>query len=513
MNACTKDTHILETNLYCNTCKYSICAKCIRNHKMHDIVDSDSVYEESLEDAGKYQEKLKEILMNRKTDIESCETSMQEITALYEKLKREIDIMFREYVDMIHFRQIETKRELQSLYDDILEHHMMQLSKLENDSISIDSSLLQIKQLSDGTLEDKSSFVQKFSNLKISNTVSEKSEIDNAIYSLPVKINRKEVQQHSEKFQYLKIMDTLVKPIPIQPIVDININGNGNDKPPKYMYSTDILSLEIWDLNNNKSIVIKLPQTTFSVGRYLITQNQISTPDCIYLFGRSHGMRLDLKKEIYQWEQIDYGGKVLPEYTSTIYHPTRKAIYIIGGLTGGGNLPEKRIFKYFVDLDQLVEINCTLIQPTQCPSLSFVDHYIYIIGGSTLINRDIQKFDTIENRICLVTNMDISSPFSACVVYNAVYMHASKDNSFHRLFNNQIYTLPSPPIIVKNMALSRLYHDNDEGCIYLLNAYSGDRLYKFDLPKSQWSIAIPKLSNKVISYDNIMFSNFCNKIK
>ncbi|KYQ93969.1 hypothetical protein DLAC_04860 [Tieghemostelium lacteum] len=140
MTSCTVERHIKSQDLFCIDCVVTLCSKCLSGHKLHDTIDIDDFYDEIKhhKDDNKNIAQLLKELEQEKTNQQN--NYHKEVEIQYEKQINLIDKKFRELHDLLHFRQVDIKRELKSQYDDNSEKYAILLSQLDYQILQLSTS-------------------------------------------------------------------------------------------------------------------------------------------------------------------------------------------------------------------------------------------------------------------------------------------------------------------------------------------------------------------------------------
>ncbi|KYQ88643.1 hypothetical protein DLAC_10818 [Tieghemostelium lacteum] len=505
---CTIENHVEIVNMYCNDCKVSICIRCMKDHRKHDMIDNDTLYNEQIAKANNAIKSIATQVGSLKMKFEKNEQSFMMVKSRYEESKAKIESVSRDLIDVI--LKLELQRELDSHFNDVSDNQSNIQKNIESDIQLLQkmSSDIQVKETVPNNME-MVEYIHSFNSYLDKQAIDKKKITDNINddidYSLSIPFfNDSASIDTSNHIQLLHLCDN------------------------NYMYILKgIDCLEIYDLNRNASKSINIPP--------IFIENQFqclhTVNNCIYVFTKTSIYVLntisdELKWEIHSQPKSNY--IVGPLFA--IFNGIDK-FYIVASSTGyvwTFDTNTKKVYQ-LADFMQTA-YHCSLfLAPDK--SIIIINHpnqhstsSIYKIVNNSISNlyNNNNNNNNYNNLKMAIGNSNHFSHYHYPSKINSINCHV--DNYFYslneNLFTKTLYDpvannysgieipLSKPPLKVNPITQqSRILYKGNQNLIYLFEN-KNPNMYIYNILQNTWSQY--KLHSELSLPSLIFFSKSCN---
>ncbi|KYQ91625.1 hypothetical protein DLAC_07397 [Tieghemostelium lacteum] len=158
--------HLKTPDVYCKTCSVILCPKCVQPHQKHINISTDKLYSEITNNSGDIQ-RLSSMIKDKENEkILIQETYKKEIKEVHDKEIENISKFFRDLHDLLHFKEVEIKRELNSYQDENSETLVINITKLDQDIQISNEFMRDLNSHKDQPNADKLQLIQHYCQME-----------------------------------------------------------------------------------------------------------------------------------------------------------------------------------------------------------------------------------------------------------------------------------------------------------------------------------------------------------
>ncbi|KYR01351.1 hypothetical protein DLAC_01939, partial [Tieghemostelium lacteum] len=498
---CQDPSHSKLANQYCTQCNLTICQHCQKKHSNdseHQLVTYEESYDLVYQDSKDYINLLLEQLRDTLSQKTLREQVFKDtISDYYDSQLETITNHFREIHDLLHFREVELKRELKSYHDENVEIQTTILSKLDHDMEQTNHKIRDIQHIQ-SQQHDKPAFVKLFTDKYINSkelkrdfpvdtaaaaTTTATANINNMITSGDIEFRKfSSMSELSTKNIHNNILALKLLKIKNKKVIDHLIRFNWNRGVERINFKTnesEILLDENAQGNPNKPNGGYIFQSDLNRG-------------ILFIFDENTYYRLDTRVKNPEWKIGDIPVNSMRCYCPSSVYDGKDYIYIVGGYVNGKD-SAKNIFRFNVNTEE-TELIGDLSISSRWHGLTYHDEYIYVCGGYNATNQYLNRIDRFHVKTCRVENVvenlesfGVTQLKSGCYVApTQSYYLFTRDSLFYRYdaIEKKCVKLVSPFTKAPVYDLKLCY--NGQHNIYLI-VTRGLSLYKYNTLKDKWT--------------------------
>ncbi|KYQ92868.1 RING zinc finger-containing protein [Tieghemostelium lacteum] len=504
---CSAEKHLSLAEQYCKQCNQLVCKQCNSEHQ-HSLMNYYQVIQEIAQDSAGLNDKLNLWREDKKVHDELFKIQVQD---KYDSQLELVSKHFRDLHDILHFKEVELKRELKSYQDENLELYTTIVSQLEHEIQSSTEFLHEFKDVSQVDHDPVSS------NNNQQNSDEVKSQVLEKYYKFKKNTNGDDNCKNQD-YQVVSLNESLI--INVSNTIGTmelkkrfrNIINKNNNDTIIYRYSSK--GVERININHDETTLIvgneAVGQPPSNNNGYLYQNN--SADGMLILFGSRKYYMLDTKEKNPVWVTGDWTtNREKTWYQPTIYDG-KQYVYIVGGANNGDEANFKAgrdIYKFHVSTQTFESVG-ELPVTSRFHSLSIDGDFVYVFGQNnskeSYMNR-IDRFNVntgIVEPIYKATEAQIKGGFgvvTGCFDTQTKYCYCmGQQFTFFRYdpsdkSSKVLQPFPIAATDKRPLLHCKIHLDQPKGLIYFYylqdSSSTTDSISVYNIKENQWT----KISN------------------